>query len=149
MKKFIFLKGPNIDIGLLILRILIGIMMIIHGSLKYIGGSETMTKVGSAASHLGIDTGHTLLGYMAASMEVLGGIMILLGLFFTPGALMLVMVLAVAAFMKISTEAPFSSFSHPLEMGFVFLSLMFIGPGKYSFDHKIKEINTDRNSNIK
>lgn len=149
MSKFFLIKGPNIDIGLLILRILIGIMMIIHGSLKYIGGSETMTKVGSAASHIGIDIGHTFLGYTAASMEILGGIMIILGLFFTPGALILVLVLAVAAFMKISTGSSFSSFSHPLEMGIVFLSLILIGPGKYSFDHKIKEINADRNSNFK
>jgi putative oxidoreductase len=124
-------------------------MISLHGLMKFNGGEETIEKVGSSVNYLGIDSGHLFFGYVAATIEFIGGLLIMTGLFFTPACVMLFLVLSVAAIMKISKGGGFLSFSYPLEMAFIFISLALTGAGKYSFDNKILNINANRNSGSK
>lgn len=123
-------------IGLLILRIGIGVMFMIHGYPKLMGGPETWAKIGSAMQALGVDFVPTFMGFMAAISEFGGGLLIIFGLFMRPACFFLLMTMVVATAVHLKKGDPFSFYSHPLEAGILFFSLLFIGPGKISLDHK-------------
>lgn len=124
------------NIGLLILRIGLGIMFILHGYPKMFGGPETWTEVGMAMQYLGIDFAPMFFGFMAGVTEFFGGIFLLLGLFFTPSVILLFLVMLVASVKNIATA---DELIHSIELAVVFLSLVFIGAGKYSLDNKLQQ----------
>lgn len=124
------------DIGLLILRIGIGAMFLYHGAPKIFGGPEKWERVGMAMASVGINFFPILWGFMAAFSEFFGGICIILGLFFRPACILLTITMAVAASMHLSKGDGLGVASHAIEDGIVFLSLILIGPGKYSFEEK-------------
>jgi len=127
------------NIGLLILRIGLGIMFIWHGYPKMFGGPEKWTKVGEAMQFLGIHFAPMFFGFMAGVTEFFGGIFLMAGLFFSPSAIFLLIVMIVATFKSIGAGENFAIYSHSIEMGVVFLSLLFIGPGTYSLDRKLQK----------
>lgn len=126
------------NIGLVILRLGLGIMFILHGYPKMFGGPDTWEQVGTAVQNLGIDFAPMFFGFMAGVAEFFGGIFLLLGLFFTPSIVLLFTVMLVATTQHLSAGDGFALYSHSIELAIVFVSLMFIGPGKYSLDKKLK-----------
>lgn len=127
------------NIGLLILRIGLGIMFILHGYPKMFGGPDTWVEVGSAMQYVGIDFAPMFFGFMAGVTEFFGGIFLLLGVFFTPTIALLLIVMIVATVKSLGAGEGFGSYSHSIELAVVFISLIFIGPGAYSLDHKLKK----------
>ncbi len=127
------------NIGLLILRMGLGIMFILHGYPKMFGGPEMWTEVGMAMQYLGIDFAPMFFGFMAGVAEFFGGIFILLGLFFTPSVVLLFLVMLVASVKNIATAEGLANYSHSIELAVVFLSLVLIGAGKYSLDKKLQQ----------
>lgn len=121
-----------LNFGVLLLRILMGFAMIMHGSLKFAKGATTLEAVGSALSHFGITGGYYFWGTVAGLSEIVGGALVLTGILFTPGCIILVCTLLVAIIHKAIGGNGFSSFSYPFEVASVFLSLIFIGPGKFT-----------------
>lgn len=132
INDLLFKKEFNyIDLGLLILRIGMGIMFIAHGWGKLTGGPGTWSIIGANISHLGINFGFTFFGFMAGFAETFGGLFLMLGIFWIPINIMLVFNMIVAASYHISSGDGFGGYAHPVEAGILFLSLIFIGPGKY------------------
>lgn len=126
------------DFGILIIRIVLGLGYIfVHGSPKLFGGPESWTKVGSAVSYIGINFFYSFWGFLASCSEFFGGLLILLGLFFRPAAVFLIITMLVAANRGLITGGGLSSVAYPLELGITILGLFFTGPGKYSFDNVI------------
>ncbi|RNI29638.1 DoxX family protein [Rufibacter immobilis] len=123
------------DAGLLLLRIGIGIMFILHGWPKITGGPEMWAKVGGAMGTLGITFGATFWGFMASFAEAGGGLLLLLGLFFRPATLLMFFTMLVASYMHYTSGDGFAGYSHALEAAILFISLFFIGPGRYSLDN--------------
>ena len=82
---------------------------------------------------------------MAAFAEFGGGILLVLGLLFRPACFLMVFTMFVAASVHWLDAAEageglkgkLMESSHAIEAGFVFLSLLFTGPGKYSVDSKL------------
>ena len=124
------------DFGLLILRIGMGGMYLFHGGPKLLGGPEKWEKIGSAMSYLGIKAMPALWGFMAGFSEFFGGICLILGIFFRPGCILIAFTMAVAASMHLGRGEGLQAASHAIENGIVLISLLFIGPGKYSIDKK-------------
>jgi len=127
------------NIGLLILRIGLGIMFVLHGYPKMFGGPEKWTEVGGAMQHMGIHFAPMFFGFMAGVTEFFGGIFLMLGLFFMPSVIFLLIVMIVATFKGIATGNSFAIYSHSIEIGIVFISLLLLGPGKYSLDRKLQK----------
>jgi putative oxidoreductase len=127
------------DLGLLILRLGLGAMFLYHGAPKLFGGVETWVKVGAAMKFVGLGFAPAFWGFMAAFAEFVGGLLLMTGLFFRPALLLLIVTMAVAVSMKFATGAGLFGASQALEDGIVFVSLLFIGPGKYSLDRKLGE----------
>lgn len=125
------------DLGLLILRIGIGIMFMGHGLPKLLAGPEKWTMLGQAMNALGIGFAPATWGFMAAAAEFFGGLLLVLGFFTRPACFFLLCTMVVASYMHISKGDSFVRYSHAVESGILFLSLFFIGPGRYSLDDKI------------
>lgn len=120
------------DLGLFLLRVSVGIIMIIHGVPKFLGGTETLKEVGSAMGYLGVTFAPVFWGFMAAFSEVLGGLLLIVGFLFRPACFFLGFTMVIATLLNYSIENNFGSVAHPLTMTFLFFSLMFIGPGRFS-----------------
>ena len=141
----------SVDLGLLLLRFAVGLMLFIgHGmnKLSQIGTDAA----GNFISVFGLSP--QLCHFMAASAEGIGSILIIFGLFTRFSAFVLTFSMWIAAFIA-SANFPFfpqwipsSAIEYKTLMtpfkeyallyGSVFLALIFTGAGKYSIDHKIK-----------
>jgi putative oxidoreductase len=111
-----------------LLRIVAGLLFLGHGVQKYLGFPTT--------APFGIVHPASLLG-IAGIMEIVGGALIVVGLFTRPVAFVLSGMMAAAYFMMHAPKSPF-----PIANGgelavmfcFVFLYLSTAGPGKFSLD---------------
>ncbi|MCC8410892.1 DoxX family protein [Mucilaginibacter sp. UR6-1] len=128
--------GRYKDAGLLILHVGLGAMMIFHGYPKIIGGPDGWAQLGASTKYVGITFLPTFWGLMAALAEGLGGVLILLGLWFRPAAIFLTLNMIVASAMHLGKGDGLMDASHAVELAFVFAGLIFIGPGKYSIDKR-------------
>ena len=126
------------DIGLLILRLGIGMMFMYHGWPKISGGLVTWTKLGAAVGNFGITFAPAFWGFMAAFAEFGGGLLLLLGLFFRIASILLTLTMIVAISTKFASGVGFAGAAQPIELGILFFSLIWIGPGRYSFDDNFK-----------
>ena len=122
------------DGALLFLRVALGGFFIYaHGWPKLAGGLARWKVIGAAMKHLGITFWPGFWGFMAAFSESIGVGFLILGLFFRPSALLLVITMSVAALSEYRAHG-LGEASHALELALVFTALIFIGPGKYSVD---------------
>lgn len=124
------------DVGLLLVRVGLGITFVLHGLGKFRMGSEVLTAVGSTMGNLGITLGHYFFGILAASGEMIGGLLLLIGAFFRPACLLLLWIMAMAVLTHAVRGDGFKGYAHALELGIVFLGLFFVGPGKLSIDRQ-------------
>ena len=122
------------NLGLLILRAGIGLMFVYRGWPKISGGFELWKGLGSAMGNLGINFIPEFCGFMSAFAEFFGGIMLILGLLFRPAVILLAFNMFVATLFHFNRGDTLAMTSHAIELGVVFVGLIFIGPGKYSLD---------------
>lgn len=132
MNTPVVLKKP--DLGLLIIRIVLGACFIVHGILKFMGGTPALEQVGKSLTFFGINDFHLIFGVIAATFEIVGGILVLLGAQFRVGVLLILFVLLMAFSTTFLTTPTFMQYAWPLELFAVFFGLLFIGPGAYSVD---------------
>lgn len=144
MKKLLSPNTQAVNFGLLVIRIGIGIMFVLHGEGKMFGGPEKWLNLGEAMENIGITFLPTMWGFMAAFAEFGGGILLVLGLLFRPACFMMFFTMFIAASVHwIDAETTTTlknkimGGSHAIELGLVFLALLFTGPGKYSVDSKL------------
>ena len=128
--------GKYRNTGLLILRVGLGAMMMIHGLPKIMGGPDMWAGLGGSMKVIRINFLPTFWGLMAALAEGMGGFLLLLGLFFRPVNILLTFTMIIAALVHFGKGEGIMGASHAIELGIVFFSLIFIGPGKYSVDKK-------------
>ncbi len=123
------------DFGLLLLRLgLGGMFAAVHGWPKISGGPHAWKGTGEAMKYLGIHFAPEMWGFLAALAEFGGGILVILGLLFSPACGALTFTMIVAGTMLYKTHHALGEASQPIELGIVFLALLFIGPGRYSLD---------------
>lgn len=133
-----YLSGLNKykDFGLLVIRVGLGAMFIYHGYPKLMGGKEMWTGLGSSTKYVGITFLPMMWGLLAALTEVVGGLLIILGLAFRPACLLLLINMIVAAATHFGKGDGLDGAAHAIEDAVVFAGLFFIGPGRCSVDKK-------------
>ncbi len=124
------------NLGLLIIRIGLGVMFIYHGVPKLSGGPDAWEKIGGSMKVVGISYAPAFWGFMAAVTETFGGLLLMIGLAFRPVCILLVINLIIAALVHFSKGDGLQGAAHAIEDAIVFAGLIFIGPGLYSIDKK-------------
>ena len=128
--------GKYRNTGLFILRVGLGIMMIVHGFPKLAGGPAGWEGLGGSMKVVGVNFFPMFWGFMAAVAEGVGGLFLILGIFFRPVNILLVITMIIATLFHLGKGDGIGGASHAIELAIVFFSLIFIGPGKYSMDKK-------------
>ena len=123
----------------LILRIGLGLTFVFaHGLPKVMEGPEGWAQTGRAMASLGINFAPTFWGAFACWGELIGGIMLLAGLFVRPVAMFLISILFVAAMQNLVNAGSLrGGRAHPIDAGTGLLALVVLGAGKASLDAKM------------
>ena len=124
-------------IGVFLLRLGAGALVTYHGFPMLLGGTEAWTEIGSGAAiaHLP-ETFYLAAGLASCCIQVFGGLLLALGLFSRGSALLLTVVSGFALANVIQSGDFHLTFFAHLQVSFVFLALMFIGPGRFSLDRR-------------
>jgi putative oxidoreductase len=132
------------NIGLLIIRIGLGIMFIYHGFPKITGGPAQWEQLGGAMNFLGIGFFPAFWGFMAAATEFIGGFLLIIGWQFRVVSILQVLNLVVAAAFHFGQGQGLGDAAHAVEDCIVFAGLIFTGAGLYSLDNynSKKKLNT-------
>lgn len=130
MKKLF--HSPNF--GLLVMRVGLGLIMLTHGIPMILGGTSALINIGSTMSLIGINFFPLFWGLIAALSYIAGGLFYILGFWVRPVSFILFFDMLMAVLFHISKADKFSIIAHPIALGIVFFSLIFIGAGKYSID---------------
>lgn len=121
------------NLGILIMRIGLGVMFIYHGFPKMRGGPATWAELGTAMGYLGITFMPVVWGFLAACAEFIGGLCLIMGILYKPATVMLTVTMIVASLATYGKTHSISEMSHAAELAVVFLGLFMIGPGKFKF----------------
>jgi len=121
------------DAGLLLIRVSVGLLFILYVAPTLIGGPKAWAHFGAGAGHFGLHSHFQIWGFLGSLLGCLGGVLMIFGLFFRVGVL-LVLVLAIGHAVAVETGIGFRVALPSIEMCFVLAGLLLIGPGKYSVD---------------
>jgi putative oxidoreductase len=121
------------DFGLLLLRVSVGVLFILYTAPALIGGPSAWAHFGVGARNWGIHSHFQIWGFVAALFGCVGGVLVILGLFFRPGVLLL-LILAIGHAIGVKHGTGFRNALPSIEMCFVLAGILFVGPGKYSVD---------------
>lgn len=128
-------RNNQAHFGLLVMRASLGVMFILHGYPMLLSGPPAWERLGSTMSLIGIDFMPLLWGLLAGLIQVLGGAMLILGLLTPYSCFSLAFVMTIATAFHLNKGDSFSELTHPLELGLIMMSLILIGPGRFSIDH--------------
>ena len=145
-------RPVHLDLGLLVIRIGIGLSMaLFHGYAKIAGGPAVWERLGENMERFGIPFAPAFWGFMAAFSEFGGSILLILGLFFRPAAALLAITMLVAATRHLSLPegepgAGWKGASHALELLAVYVGLLLAGPGRFALGSLLPRRNRRRRS---
>ena len=121
------------EFGLLLIRLSLGLLFILYCGPILIAGGSAWAHFGTGARTFGIHSHHQLWGFIGALAGCAGGVLMIFGLFFRLGVLLL-LVLALAHAIGLARATGFRTALPSIEMCFVLAGILFVGPGKYSVD---------------
>ena len=128
----------GLSTGMLILRVIVGLVMAAHGAQKLFGwfGGYGLTGTGEFMVQLGFKQGR-LFATAAALSEFGGGLLVALGFLGPVGPALIISVMFVAAVTvhwKNGLFATANGIELPLLFGATAVAIALIGPGRYSLD---------------
>ena len=121
------------DFGLLLLRVSVGVLFILYTAPALIGGPSAWAHFGAGARNWGIHSHFQFWGCLGALLGCVGGVLMIVGLFFRLGVLLL-LVLAIGHAIGVNHGSGFRIALPSIEMCFVLTGVLFVGPGNYSVD---------------
>lgn len=132
------MDSPKVrDLGLLLIRLALAMVMMYHGSQKLFGlfgGSGLTATLSGFESGLGIPP---WLGMLAVIGEFFGGLGIAVGLLTRIAAFGVAFTMGVAAWTHLSKGDPWNKAEFPLMLALVAVGILLTGAGSYGLDGKL------------
>jgi putative oxidoreductase len=127
------------ELGLLVLRVIIGLLFMGHGAQKLFGwyGGHGLAGTGGFFESMGLRPGRAL-AFGAGMAEFAGGALIALGLLTPLGAALLIATMAVAIITVHATKGPWvteGGYEYNLVLIAGVFAITATGPGDWSLDH--------------
>jgi putative oxidoreductase len=119
--------------GLLLIRASLGLIFIFLLA-PVLWSPGNWEHFGSAMRHLDFHSHFKFWGVLGAVLGCVGGVLMVLGLFFRIGVLCVLLVTIVDLIAVWGGRGGFAARLPALEMSILLVSLLFVGPGKYSVD---------------
>jgi putative oxidoreductase len=133
----------NPSLGLLLLRIIVGIVGVFHGSQKLFGWfkGDGIANFATTLEGIGVPLA-TLSAILAGCAEFFGGILILLGVFTRLAAVpfLITMLVAITAVHWGRFAAQSGGMEYPLTLAMILLTLIFTGPGRYALFDPLEDL---------
>lgn len=133
MNKFFSTQPVWLSEGLFLVRIVLGFFMAYHGwevfdaaKMKEYAAWDTFKNSASPA----------FMVYLGKSAELVGGILLMLGLFTRAGALIIAITMAYIAFFVGNGKVWYED-QHPFMFVLLALVFVFTGPGRFSLDARL------------
>lgn len=126
--------GKYRETGLLLLRVSLGLLFIWLTAPALMRGAARCARFGAGVRHLGIHSHYQIWGFVGAFAGCVGGVLLIFGLFFRIGILLVLAISIVHAVMLMKGAAGFHAAVPAIETSIILLSLLLIGPGKFSVD---------------
>lgn len=127
------------ELGHMIIRIGVGIVLIVFGFGKLFSGSENVIKIGSAMAAFGIVRGYIIWGYLAAFTEILGGLAYIIGFCTRLVSVSLIWLFIVAIRFHMDKGDPFNVWGFACVLLIISVAFLLSGSGAYSVDHFVLE----------
>jgi putative oxidoreductase len=130
----------TVSVGMLILRIVVGLLFIGHGTQKlfgWFGGGGREGTTGMVGS-LGYRSPE-LIGLLGGLAEAIGGLLLLLG-FLTPVGTALIVAMMISAILAVHAPNGVWNTNNGIELPVVYIAAAFaaaVAPGRYSLDRVI------------
>lgn len=122
------------ETGLLLMRLGLGVLFILLTGPVLLSGPDRWGIFGSAIHNLGLHTHYQFWGFLGALMGCVGGALMIFGLFFRPGVLLVLAITFVHLLGAWEGVDTLRANLAAVELTVVLVGLLFLGPGKYSVD---------------
>ena len=121
------------ETGLLLMRLSLGVLFIILTGPVLLSGSR-WAPFGSAIRNVGFDSNFQFWGFLGALAGCVGGALMIFGLFFRPGVLLVLAITVVHTLGAIDRSGTLRAALGAIELCLILTGLLLVGPGKYSID---------------
>lgn len=116
------------------MRVSLGVWFIILTGPVLLAGAARWASFGSGVRHLGLHSHYQVWGFLGALAGCAGGVLMIVGLFFRPGVLLVLGLTLIYSLGVVHTGGGFRAALAAVELCAVLTGLLFVGPGKYSVD---------------
>ncbi len=130
----------NVDAGLLLVRVGLGLVFLMHGWVKLSAIEGTVGFFGT----LGL---HPAFAYLVAIVETLGGLLLIIGLWTHWAAKALAVVMLVAILLVKFKKGFLGGYEFELSLFLSTLGILFAGPGAYSLSNSMKKPESKQSQN--
>lgn len=121
------------EAGLLIMRVSLGVLFIILTGPVLLSSSR-WANFGSAIKNIGFSSNYQVWGFIGALAGCLGGVLMIFGLFFRPGVLLVLAITVIHTLGAIDRTGTLRAALGAIELCLILTGLLLVGPGKYSVD---------------
>ncbi len=122
------------EAGLLIIRVSLGVLFVILTGPVLLGGHGSWASFGAGIRNLGLHSHFQVWGFLGALAGCLGAALLIFGLFFRLGVLLVLAITVVYALGAMHGSGGWRTSLSAIELSLILVGLLFVGPGKLSVD---------------
>jgi putative oxidoreductase len=125
------------DVAPTITRLMLGSTLLFAHGIPKLLEPDRWARTGEAMAHVGVTFAPAFWGFMASAMEVVGGLLFILGLAVRPTAAIQLFIMFVAVMRNLATTGLGGGNAHPVDFAAGAVALLILGGGAYSLDRRL------------
>ncbi len=122
------------EAGLLLMRVALGVLFVILCGPVLLSGPSRWASFGSGIREIGVASNFQFWGFLGALAGCVGAALMIFGLFFRPGVLLVLAITVVHTVGAFDGGGTVRGNLAAIELCAMLIGLLFVGPGKYSVD---------------